>query len=819
MEDRIHIARTEKEYKEGLKNPSKNIMYFPNANQMTMKGMRTPIKYYGITDGRITDEGYAKPGQKFNVNGVSTLEVRAPQMRYGGRVKYQLSGPTPEQVAQAAKELSSKPRNLTIQDEVSDPNVVAMIERVLANPNDPNNKVLLSDPKFLALIDAYRNKPKPITEVLNDLIAVIQTDPTNAAAAVANFQSLLGSYSTKDLETALPLIKQFESRFTPDEFQGINRTINDKIIRRDIELDASNPNKPNKPVEIQQPLKYDTENDKYRTILESNRVPNRYQFKYAPELYSTRLDANGFPVENAYPAIEDMRKMENIGGGRSYYYTTDEENEELIAINDPKDPSKFRFFTMNNDPNNAFGNEFGVASSREFNVDGLKPKTPKPRGTASSGYPIPDWIGAGKEYESVEDYQKAIKEFLKENPNIKYTLAGKNEGVDNDYGTTSHLFLSDPTRKAAFEKWKESKKTVTAPPIIIDYSNPTKTEEKSVKTTTTTSPAEAKKDVTVDGDKIVRYTDPNSVESIYLDEKRYPNRWVQTPMGYVKLNDGYNHLPKGHQVSYNTNYPSVQDGYFGTSNPRGTIDSNDLDDELKRRKKLMDFYPGSLNSSTKRDEMNFGPGISNIPSIPTLFNSKKIAQKLKGAYDKLDEGFDNFTNMMNSDRSDRAARRAERFLARAEAAEAIGNDRQAGRLYRKADRQIARIEPLKRIQDANEARKDFEAQIGLNRMDYRLGLKENRANEKMITAKSESLMSPEYYQNLKYNKQFVQSGNEDRRRKRIEGRYNRAELDAIRKAERNRIIDDSRDFRTGLIQNYKTIKNQYNEEDKMNYLD
>jgi hypothetical protein len=83
----IHIAKTKKEYSEGLKDPSKNIMYFPNANNMTMKGMKTPIKYYGITDGMITDEGYARPGQKFNVNGISTLEVRMPNLR-----KMQTSG-------------------------------------------------------------------------------------------------------------------------------------------------------------------------------------------------------------------------------------------------------------------------------------------------------------------------------------------------------------------------------------------------------------------------------------------------------------------------------------------------------------------------------------------------------------------------------------------------------------------------------------------------------------------------------------------------------------------------------------------------------
>ena len=754
-------------------------MYFPNANQMTMKGMRTPIKYYGITDGMITDEGYARPGQKFNVNGVSTLEVRMPQMRYGGRAKYQLGSyiTSPNfltdleemQNAEAVRRLSSKPRNLTIQDEVSDPNVVAMIERVLANPNDPNNKALLSDPKFLALIDAYRNKPKPITEVLNNLIAIIQTDPTNAAAAVANFESLLGNYSPSELATALPLIKQFESQFTPNEFQRINATVIENITKRNAITEDPY-------------FSYDKKPFGPRIASDNDEI---YIQKYAPE---------GFGVGKNYATREDFLKdldqflinnppgpKPNTDGTTNLQYLFPDKGKwdewkNNKKSNNPVVTTNTGTIPVVNQP---------VVTTTTPPVVAAKP--PKPRGTAYPGYTIPEWIGPGKEYESVEDYQRAIKEFAKET-NTSYTLSGANQGMDNVYGYSSDLFLKDPARKAAFEKWKASKKpaTVTTTPVT--------TTTVTGNTATTTNPnevkTEPKKDVTVDGDKKVRYTDPNSVESIYLDENRYPNRWVQTPMGYVKLNDQPDNLPAG--------------SFVGWSGKR------------RRKETGWDFEPGSLNSWTKRDDgMDFGPGVPYTISAPTLFNSKKISEKLKGAYDKIDQGFDNFTNMIYSDRSDRAARRAERFLARAEAAEAIGNDRRAGRLYRKAERQIARVEPLQRIQDANEERKDYEAQMALDKMlKYKLALKENLANERRISAKAEAERTPEFWQSKSANKMSKQSSIENDKRERTEGKYNRARLDAQMETERNKDKDESRDFRTGLNENYKAIKNQYEEQNQ-----
>lgn len=919
MEDRIHIARTEKEYKEGLKNPSKNIMYFPNANQMTMKGMRTPIKYYGITDGRITDEGYAKPGQKFNVNGVSTLEVRSPQMRYGGRSTYQLGG-------------------------LLDPQrIMQMVEGA----------------KKLKARSELSTKPTiEINDLVNRLITAVQRDPENIQSIIANFKSSIPNYSFQELESIVPVILQNANLFPNESYKVILNDINlannpetrqdervgislsklvDRIKTKPQELkdaiaEFKNTIKNFHPSDVQKlgpqiakvferlpelrdevlkgsnfDLKDYSYNPEFQKSIEN--IPERYTsftgfpkddlresvFKESPILDTIPLDEKGFPGKQTIR--ENLSSLNKFRGPVSRYNPQDKWDREFISINNPNNPETYDYYRISDDPNNPIGQKLDANKSsdvfgsiKEYKSDygnswyptpvylrdkyGLNddyfdiesprleklvgPDKPfktkellqkyiqnygldkkyffgdlmsdlerpefrstytKPRGTASPGYTIPDWIGEGKEFESVEDYQKAIKEFAKET-NTPYTLSGPNEGIDNEYGSSSHLFLNDPKRKAAFEEWKKTKKPITP---TVTTTTTTSGNTGTGTTATTTNPAEAKKeevktepkkDVTVDGNKVVKYTDPNSVESIYLDEKRYPNRWVQTPMGYVKLNDGYNHLPKGSQVSYNTNYPSVQDGYLGTSNPRGTVDPNDLDNELKRRKKIMDFYPGSLNSSTKRDEMDFGPGILNNPSIPTLFNSKKITQKLKGAYDKLDQGFDNFTNMINSDRSDRAARRAERFLARAEAAEAIGNDRKAGRLYRKADRQIARIEPLERIQDANEARRDAEAQIGLNKIDYRLGLKENRANERRISAEAEAMMAPQYFQNLKANKQSVQSTNEAMRRERTEGRYNRAKEDAARQTERNIIRADSRDFRTGLGEKYKGIKNQYNEEDK-----
>lgn len=72
----MKIARTTAEYKTGLKNPNIDKMFFPGSNNMTMKGMKTPVKYYGVTEGEITDEGVAFPGEDFKVKGDSTMEFR-----------------------------------------------------------------------------------------------------------------------------------------------------------------------------------------------------------------------------------------------------------------------------------------------------------------------------------------------------------------------------------------------------------------------------------------------------------------------------------------------------------------------------------------------------------------------------------------------------------------------------------------------------------------------------------------------------------------------------------------------------------------------
>jgi hypothetical protein len=53
-----------------------------------MKGMDTPVKYYGITNGQVTDEGVAYPGEDFKVNGKDTLEFRMPYSRGGRHFKY-----------------------------------------------------------------------------------------------------------------------------------------------------------------------------------------------------------------------------------------------------------------------------------------------------------------------------------------------------------------------------------------------------------------------------------------------------------------------------------------------------------------------------------------------------------------------------------------------------------------------------------------------------------------------------------------------------------------------------------------------------------
>jgi len=72
----IHIAKNKRDKRTGLKDNSKDAMYFPNTNNMTMVGMKDPVLYYGLTKGQITDKGVAYPGQRFKVNGENTLEVR-----------------------------------------------------------------------------------------------------------------------------------------------------------------------------------------------------------------------------------------------------------------------------------------------------------------------------------------------------------------------------------------------------------------------------------------------------------------------------------------------------------------------------------------------------------------------------------------------------------------------------------------------------------------------------------------------------------------------------------------------------------------------
>lgn len=112
----MRVAKNLKESQIGLKNNKINSMYFPGANQMTMKGMKDPVAYFGITDGQITDQGVAFPGEDFSVNGQDTVEFRLKNknmrkhLRMGNRVKAQNSlrtaGPelTIEQVARARNE-------------------------------------------------------------------------------------------------------------------------------------------------------------------------------------------------------------------------------------------------------------------------------------------------------------------------------------------------------------------------------------------------------------------------------------------------------------------------------------------------------------------------------------------------------------------------------------------------------------------------------------------------------------------------------------------------------------------------------------------
>lgn len=121
-------ALTNTERRTGLKDPNYNSMYFPNARNMTMKGMKTPVKYYGITDGLITDEGIAMPGEDFEVNGQDTVEYR---MQDGGVLSQGRGDATsfPEVTVRP----DMVPANLILQN-LDKP----MVNRMFMDVNDPN---------------------------------------------------------------------------------------------------------------------------------------------------------------------------------------------------------------------------------------------------------------------------------------------------------------------------------------------------------------------------------------------------------------------------------------------------------------------------------------------------------------------------------------------------------------------------------------------------------------------------------------------------------------------------------------------------------
>jgi hypothetical protein len=722
MEDKLHIAKTEKEYREGLKNPSKNIMYFPNANQMTMKGMKTPIKYYGITDGQITDEGYAKPGQKFNVNGVSTLEVRMPKMQYGGRVRYQTSGN--------------------------------------ANPSvDPEKQRL--------------------NAVVQELIFVLNNgNPEFRDDAIKTFASKIRTFHPSDIKT---LGKDIIQMFGP------NSAIKDEILKAG-NFDANGDYNP----EFQKGITYVGE-DNPETYVDYEIPKNieHYPTAFAPasELKSTRLDVNGFPT-NTTPYSDFYGEIQ--GTGRSSYSPKNFYNDEFISVSNPNDPNTKSYYTVNKDSNNPFGsqvkrtsNTFGDIYSHEKDEAGdmyyrapvylrehtgisgsydpydriihdlvgpdkffktvkdaekwinerknegydesdiferlgydlkhsknqpVTPTTNQPivntpvtpttqpvvttpsspiidskytppqyqqglgdPGKAYPGYTAPDLFGQGKKYKSIEEMQGRMREFLDETKN-SYHLAGKNRGVDNTYGSTTHGFMNDPKLMQQFTEW-ESKKYPTQQTVTSQQT----TTPSQTTTPTTNTPQDGSRPF---GMNTLNYTD---------------NEWYMTPGGSKYRTVGQK--PQGMNFQL----------------PDGSV----------------------VNSNTIPEAM-----INHAKTYP----SAQIKNKLQQAYGKLDDGFNNFVNMVNMDRSDRAMKRYYNYKDKAEAAAEIGNDRQAGKLLRKANKQFERIAPLQQIQNANEARKNAEAEMQLDRMGYRLNKRTNRANERATTAEAEAQRTGRYYQ-------------------------------------------------------------------------
>lgn len=591
MDDRLHIAKTEKEYMEGLKNPSKNIMYFPNANQMTMNGMKTPIKYYGITNGKITDEGYAKPGQKFNVNGVSTLEVRAPQMRHGGRMSFQDSG--------------------------------------------------------------YASN-KSARELLNDLLIAIQIDPDNASNAINHFRSLMRDYPADQLQAIVQPIIDNQSQFAPDEFTGILDDINVASTQG-----AQQPQ--TQPIQSTQPL-VNTPTQPVTTPVTNQPVQT------TPVTTPTVIDSNYTP--QLYPKLTDPKY----------------------------DPGK-------NYP----------------------------------GYTAPsDVFGQGKRYGSIRDGQARMREFLDET-GTKYHLAGENRGVDNSYGSTTHGFITDPKMMQAFNEW-ESKKYPTQPTVT-----PT--------ANTTTTPTANPNDRPF-GTRTLNYTD---------------NNWYMTPGG----------------SKYRTSTQSGSGSGMNFQLPDGTVvNSTSIPPELIQQAK------------------------DNPISIPTQSPSSRFRDKANDAYGRLEEGFNSFKDRMNMDRSDRAMMKYYNYKDKAEQAAEIGNDRQAGKLLRKSQRQFERIAPLQAIQNANEARKNYNASIRRDEMKGNLSEKENRANERRVGAQARAERSPQLEQNETALNNYNTSARFANKREKQEGRDTRRNTSL--NEEMLRAIEDAKTAKEKVenSQQYKTHRDQ-----------
>jgi hypothetical protein len=229
MKGKLHIAKTQKEYKTGLKDPSKDMMLFPYANNMTMKGMKTPIKYIGLDENfRPVTSGKAYPGQKFNSKAVHTLEIR-DKMQSGGRMKFQNSGNTPPNWAQQYSEALDALLQLeTALKQTNDPAIKQQItEQFLQDNSLTMMEEIMGDDAIRLINQAIGNDPQLIDQFNQafEQTTVPEVDPSTVEELpTPQGADLTAPPSEQDLEWLRQVQEYNRQGYMPQrpELEGMN---------------------------------------------------------------------------------------------------------------------------------------------------------------------------------------------------------------------------------------------------------------------------------------------------------------------------------------------------------------------------------------------------------------------------------------------------------------------------------------------------------------------------------------------------------------------------------------------------------------------